>query len=171
MRSHELCLKSSFKLKICTDSVWNRSKWTPVYSAQDIFLLYRPLCLVPDTGRTGCVAWFFPFILRSYVLQGPLILEVYGTSAELWHLSSQLFSYQQIAILVPSIVYMCVGRPRHYLCTLTFWGPIQIALRAAIIQPLSWDIIAIYCTHIKYFSKTGDGTGKTGRSCTASKWP
>ena len=146
-----------------------------------IAILFTPVTLVTlfrsydQFYRAECitVSGFFPFILRSYVLQGPLILEVYGTSAELWHLSSQLFSYQQIAILVPSIVYMCVGRPRHYLCTLTFWGPIQIALRAAIIQPLSSDIIAIYCTHIKYFSKTatGDGTGKTGCSCTASKWP
>ena len=33
-----------------------------------------------DTGRTGCL--IFSFILRSCVLQGPLILEVYGTSAE-----------------------------------------------------------------------------------------
>ena len=33
-----------------------------------------------DTGRTGCLN--FSFILRSYVLQGPLINEVYGTSAE-----------------------------------------------------------------------------------------
>ena len=156
------------------DSVWNRSKSTPVYFVHDIFFVPTPVSWsywywkdrLPDFFL---LSWDHMFCKDHWTLK----FMAHQLSFDCYHLASQFFSSQQIASLVPSSVYMCVGRPRPYLCTLTFWGPTQIALRAAIIQPLSWDIIAIYCTHIKYFSKTatGDGTGKTGCSCTASKWP